>query len=158
MPSLISLTATLSPSAEAARPSTSAVAPEDLPSLVRTGAVLPVDVRSRWQHRHGHIPGSQSIPAGLLLAGEWPDGDLLLIGVDSAQSQELIETMHDLGYNRQLRYLQGGYQAWIAATHRPIRSGDVWDLTRLSGQRLTAGPALGMVGLVGKWTFKRGRA
>ena len=150
-----------------------AVAPTDLPQTTQGQDTLLVDVPPRWHYRRAHIPGSHSIPAGLLLAGEWPGGDLLLIASDTAQATELMETLHDRGYNRRLLYLQGGFTAWAAQTSTHQGSVPVANRVLIGARQLGAGPALlvaagltqslgllalGLVLLIGPWSLRRSRA
>lgn len=108
---------------------TAGVAVEDLPRLARTPGVVILDVRPRRSFRRAHVPGSHSIPAGLLLASELPEGELLLVGADSAQTEALIDQLHAQGYSRAIRYLRDGFAAWRAA--HPASAGRSWSLGRL---------------------------
>ncbi len=144
---------------------------EELPVLTQQHHALLIDIRSRRRYRQGHIPGSHSIPAGLLLAGELPDGELLLIGDTSEQSATVIAQLHDQGYHRQIRFLEDGYTAW-SVRHRPIASANL-SLTWQQGRQLIGGPALLLVGgftqslgllalglivWLGPWALTRSRA
>jgi len=131
-----------------------------------------IDIRSARQYRQSHHPGSHWIPAGLLLAGELPDGELLLLGDDSNGSIGLIDQLHEQGYNRRIHYLEGGFAALDAAqTAAPAHSDNISVQERL--QRLVGGPALviggaltqslglfalGLVLWLGPWAMTRGRA
>lgn len=164
---------------EQARPSTplavtpAALQAHELLSRAKQPRTLLIDVRSRREFNHAHVPGSQSIPAGWLLAGEPPEGDLVLIGRDSLSSQQLIEQLHEQGYNLQLQYLDGGFTAWVAGTNRDPMPLQFWRQALISTQQLIAGPlllitaaatqsigllALGFVLLFSPWTLRRGRA
>lgn len=138
--------------------------------LSKQPGVIMIDVRPRWIFRQGHIPGSHSIPAGLLLAGEPPAGTLLLIGTDSTHSTTLIEQLHDMGYNQRLSYLEGGYPSWRA--HQTPIAHQSWRQRWAQGQRFVGGPALllvggatqslgllalGLVVWIGPWALERSR-
>jgi rhodanese-related sulfurtransferase len=154
-----------------AQPGSGALTAVQLKQLAQQPGTVLVDVRPRWRYRQGHIPGSHSIPAGLLLAGEPPEGDLLLIGTDSKHSATLIEQLHEKGYNRRLLYLEGGYASWSA--RQPSLSTEVWKQRWAQGQQLIGGPALllaggatqslgllalGLVIWLGPWALERSRA
>jgi len=121
-------------------------APADLPQLLNRPGVLLVDVRPRRLFHRDHVPGSHSIPAGLLLAGELPEGELLLIGGDSSSSEALIEQLHGQGYARRVRYLRGGFPAWRAGQSEAeeARAGEAprpdWPRLLDRGRQLLAGP------------------
>ena len=85
--------------------------------LARKHAVAPllIDLRSGADYRLGHVPGSVNIPAGRLLSAEWPEGDLFLVGANTAASQAVAEAIHDQGYTRAIPLLAGGFGAWSAA-------------------------------------------
>jgi rhodanese-related sulfurtransferase len=86
--------------------------PLDLAALP-AGPLL-LDLRSARRHRRAHLPGTHPLSAGRLLSGELPEGDLVLIGDDTAHSARVIEELHSQGYNRRLRHLAGGHAAWEA--------------------------------------------
>ena len=62
--------------------SSSAISPRELAALsaarlpeeARGGSALILDLRSRRHQRRGRIPGSHSLPSGLLVSGEAPEG------------------------------------------------------------------------------------
>jgi rhodanese-related sulfurtransferase len=76
--------------------------------------MLVLDIRSRRAFNRFHIPGSHNIPLPLLLCGEPPDADLLLVGDSDHTTKAAILRLHDQGYQRLIRYLGGGIQAWRA--------------------------------------------
>ncbi|WP_235299896.1 rhodanese-like domain-containing protein [Synechococcus sp. GFB01] len=147
------------------------VSAEDLAQLSVLPGVCLVDVRPRRLYHRSHVPGSHSIPAGLLLAGELPEGDLVLIGDDSAETEAVITRLHELGYSRRIRYLNGGYPAWVAL--HPAGETRPWSLGLADPRQLLGGPALliaagltqslgllglGLVVLLGPWALARSRA
>jgi len=81
----------------------------------RLASLLVVDVRSRRQFARGHLPNSQSIPAGLLLAGELPEGELVLVDGGNGEADRLRQALQAAGYERRLLHLKGGFAAWRAA-------------------------------------------
>lgn len=137
------------------------------------GAHLLLDLRSARRHRRGHIPGSHHLPAARLLSGEPPDGDLVLIGEDTAHSARVIESLHAQGYHRRLRHLDGGHAAW-EARGLPVEAEPatgptrVPDLPGLVAGGLLLGAAalsqslpllgLGLVLLCSPWVQSRSRA
>lgn len=139
--------------------------------LVDTPGILLLDIRPRRLYQRGHVPGSQSIPSGLLLAGEVPDGDLVLIGQNTQHSAAVIEELHDQGYTRRISYLVGGFASWQSSTHTSHQT-PFKGLVR-DPQQLIGGPALvlaavvtqslallglGVVVLLGPWAISRSRA
>ena len=151
--------------------STNSIEARQLLHLVQQPGVLVVDIRPRWRYRLSHVVGSHSIPAGLLLAGEAPEGDLLLIGNDSQQAEAVIDQLHEQGYLRKVRYLKGGYPTWQAETS--IDDQIEWQALWKQGRQQIAGPALlllggvtqslGILGLglvlwLGPWALARSRA
>lgn len=137
---------------------------------MRPGTVL-LDVRRAWRYRRWHVPGSHSIPAGLLVAGELPDGDLLLIGSDSMQAHALIEQLHAQGSNRLIRYLEGGFPAWKAEqqnspTHQrqgiEILGHSLWGwlALQIAADFMESLRLLGLtvLRLLGTWAIARSRA
>ncbi|MEB3354206.1 MAG: rhodanese-like domain-containing protein [Cyanobacteriota bacterium] len=144
---------------------------ESLAQLSALPGVCLVDVRPRRLYHRGHVPGSHSIPAGLLLAGELPEGDLVLIGHDPADVEAVITRLHELGYTRRIRSLHGGYPAW-GALH-PDGESWLWSLGLADPRQLLGGPVLliaagftqslgllglGLVVLLGPWILARSRA
>jgi rhodanese-related sulfurtransferase len=115
-------------------------------NLVQQPGVLVVDIRPRWRYRLSHVVGSHSIPAGLLLEGEAPEGDLLLIGNDSQQAEAVIDQLHEQGYLRKVSYLKGGYSSWQAETQidRQIEWEGLWN----QGDEQIVGPAFFLLGAV----------
>ena len=117
LPPIQSPTPALTPSAAAhsldplevaqrlARPELAAASQTDPSTL------LVVDVRSRRRFARGHLPLSQPIPAGLLVSGEWPDGDLLLVGDGTGEAERVRESLHRAGYPRRILQLAGGIEA-----------------------------------------------
>lgn len=75
---------------------------------------LLIDLRSRQRFRRGHIAGSHSIPSGLLLSGEPPEGELILISEAPGEAVAVIEALHEAGYHQRLRYLSEGLAGWRA--------------------------------------------
>lgn len=150
-----------------------AIRPEELLARAAEAGSLLIDIRARRVFHRAHIPGSHSIPSGVLLASEPPEGDLLLIGTDSLDGQQLIDQLHEKGYNRQIRYLEGGFCAWVAGTNPASTRMPYWKRALIIGQQLIAGPlvlitatgtqsigllALGFALLFTPWTLRRIRA
>lgn len=77
-----------------------------------TRPLLLIDLRSRLRFRRGHIAGSHSIPSGLLLSGELPEGELVLISDAPHEAEALLEALHDAGYHQRLHYLAEGFSGW----------------------------------------------
>lgn len=73
---------------------------------------LLIDLRSRRRYRQGHIAGSHSIPGGLLLSGEPPEGELILLSEAPCEAVAVIEALHQAGYHQRLRYLAEGLAGW----------------------------------------------
>lgn len=141
--------------------------------LAKNPDTLLVDVRPRWRYRQSHVPDSHSIPAGLLLSGELPEGDLLLVGTDSKQSVDLIERLYEQGYNRRIQYLEGGFTAWVHSEDGGREPLTDWSRSWQLGRQLVGGPvlllmggvtqslgllALGLVVWLGPWVVARSRA
>jgi len=92
--------------------------PAELDALLQappTFSSLVLDVRSGHRFRQGHVPGSHHIPSGLLVSGEFPDCDLVLIAATDVVSHQLAEQLHGAGFHRQIQYLHGGFDAWYEA-------------------------------------------
>jgi len=157
--------------------SSSAISPRELAALpaarlpeeARGGPALILDLRSRRHQRQGRIPGSHSLPSGLLVSGEAPDGDLILVADSSAQATSVAEALREAGYHRHLRHLDGGVPAWEAAGLPLIRPEPAArPLTEMvcGGLLMTAAAftqslgllALGLVLLCGPWVQARARA
>lgn len=77
-----------------------------------TRPLLLIDLRSRYRFRRGHIPGSHSIPSGLLLSGELPEGELILISETPHEATAVLEALHEAGYHQRLHYLADGLASW----------------------------------------------
>lgn len=156
--------------------SSSAISPRELAALpaarvpeeARGGPALILDLRSRRHQRRGRIPGSHSLPSGLLVSGEAPDGDLILVAESSAQATSAAEALRQAGYHRHLRHLDGGVPAWEAAglpLIRPEPAGRPLTEMVCGGLLMTAAAftqslgllALGLV-LCGPWVQARARA
>lgn len=148
-----------------------ALAASQVAGLVDHPRVLLVDIRPRRQYFREHILGSHSIPSGLLLASEVPDGELVLIGQDSQQAASVAEALHDQGYTRQIFYLEGGYPSCQQKCSQIANQTDIaWfrGMQQLIGAPvlLVAGAftqslalfGLGFVLLVGPWAIARSRA
>lgn len=92
-------------------------------------SVLLIDLRSRQRFQRGHIAGSHCIPSGLLLSGEPPEGELILISEAPGEAVAVIEALHEAGYQQRLRYLSEGLAGWrahglpIEAVAEPRQSG-----------------------------------
>jgi rhodanese-related sulfurtransferase len=157
--------------------SSSAISPRELAALsaarlpedARGGSALILDLRSRRHQRRGRIPGSHSLPSGLLVSGEAPEGDLILVADSSAQAIAAAESLRQVGYNRHLRHLDGGVKAWEAAglpLIRPEPAGRplteiVCGALRMAAAAFTQSLgllALGLVLLFGPWVQARARA
>jgi rhodanese-related sulfurtransferase len=119
-----------------ARPELAAASGADHSSL------LVVDVRSRRQFARGHLPLSQPIPAGLLVSGEWPEGDLLLVDDGTGEAERVREALHRGGYPRRILQLAGGFEAWRAAGFPVEGSRPSWFWPRWLGRRGPTAPAL----------------
>ena len=93
--------------------------PAELDALLQapppTFSSLVLDVRSEHCFRRGHVPGSHHIPSGLLVSGEFPDCDLVLVATTDVGSHQLAEQLHGAGFHRQIQYLHGGFDAWRKA-------------------------------------------
>lgn len=157
--------------------SSSAISPRELATLpaarlpeeARGGPALILDLRSRRHQRRGRIPGSHSLPSGLLVSGEAPEGDLILVADSSAQATFAAEALREAGYHRRLRHLDGGVPAWEAAGLPLIRPEPVGRalIEMVCGGLLMAAAAftqslgllaLGLVLLFGPWVQARARA
>ena len=119
-----------------ARPELAAASQSDPSTL------LVVDVRSRRQFARGHLPLSQPIPAGLLVSGEWPDGDLILVDDGNGEAERVREALHRGGYPRRILKLAGGFEAWRAAGFPVEGSRPSWFWSRWLGRRGPTAPAL----------------
>jgi rhodanese-related sulfurtransferase len=106
------------------------------------GSLLVVDVRSRRQFARGHLPLSHPIPAGLLVSGEWPDGDLLLVDDGNGEAERVRESLHRAGYPRRILQLAGGIAAWRAAGFPVEASRPSWSWPRWLGRNGATAPAL----------------
>jgi rhodanese-related sulfurtransferase len=73
---------------------------------------LLIDLRSPRRFRRGHIAGSHSIPSGLLLSGEPPEGALILISEAPREAVAVIDALHEAGYHQRLHYLAEGLAGW----------------------------------------------
>lgn len=76
---------------------------------------LVIDVRSASRYRRSHIPGSHHMPSGLLLSGEFPDHDLVLIADNDQIAESLTDALHGSGFHRRIQHLRGGIEAWSEA-------------------------------------------
>lgn len=83
-------------------------APEQHPPLV-------IDVRRRRRFHRARIAGSHNVPAGLLLSGEHPDRDLILIGEGDDDAQAVAEALLQSGFHRRIQHLAGGVEGWQEA-------------------------------------------
>ena len=119
-----------------ARPELAAASQTDPSTL------LVVDVRSRRQFARGHLPLSQPIPAGLLVSGEWPDGDLLLVDDGTGEAERVREALHRGGDPRRILLLAGGFEAWRAAGFPVEGSRPSWFWSRWLGRRGPTASAL----------------
>jgi rhodanese-related sulfurtransferase len=104
--------------------------------------LLVVDVRSRRQFARGHLPLSHPIPAGLLVSGEWPEGDLLLVDDGNGEAERVREALHRAGYPLQILQLAGGFAAWRAAGLPEEGSRLSWSWPRWLGCSGPTAPAL----------------
>ena len=114
------------------------------PGATQTGRspLVVVDVRSRRQFARGHLPLSQGIPAGLLVSGEWPEGDLLLVDDGNGEADRVRDTLHHAGYPRRILQLAGGFEAWRAAGFPVEGSRPSWFWSRWLGRRGPTATAL----------------
>ncbi len=104
--------------------------------------LLVVDVRSRRQFARGHLPHSHPIPAGLLVSGEWPEGDLLLVDDGTGEAERVRESLHRAGYPRRILQLTGGFEAWRAAGLPVEGARPSWSWQRWLGRSGPSAPAL----------------
>ena len=104
--------------------------------------LLVVDVRSRRQFARGHLPLSHPIPAGLLVSGEWPEGDLLLVDDGNGEAERVREALHRSGYPRRILQLAGGIAAWRDAGFPVEASRPSWSWHRWLGRSRPSAPAL----------------
>jgi rhodanese-related sulfurtransferase len=77
--------------------------------------LLIIDLRSRRQFARGHLSGSHRISAGLLLSGEWPPGNLVLVDAGDGQAAQVADALHSAGYSPLIEELSGGFPAWQQA-------------------------------------------
>ena len=119
-----------------ARPELAAASQTDPSTL------LVVDVRSRRQFARAHLPLSHPIPAGLLVSGEWPDCDLLLVDDGNGEAERVREALHNAGYPRRILQLAGGFEAWRAAGFPVEGSRPSWFWRRWLGRSGPTTPAL----------------
>ena len=119
-----------------ARPELAAASETDPSTL------LVVDVRSRRQFARGHLPLSHPIPAGLLVSGEWPEGDLLLVDDGNGEAERVREALHRSGYPRRILQLAGGFEAWRAAGLPVEGTRPSWSWHRWLGRSGPTAPAL----------------
>lgn len=105
---------------------------------------LLIDLRPQHRFRRGHIPGSHSLPSGLLLSGEPPEGELILISEAPREAAAVIEALHEAGYHQRLRYLAEGFAGW-RARGLPIQATADWRQPRLASVLL---PGLAGTGLL----------
>jgi len=104
--------------------------------------LLLLDVRSRRQFARGHLPLSQSIPAGLLVSGEWPEGDLVVVDGGNGEAERVRDALHRAGYPRRILELIGGFAAWQAAGLPVERARPAWSWPRWLGPSGPTAPAL----------------
>lgn len=104
--------------------------------------LLVVDVRPRRQFARGHLPHSHAIPAGLLVSGEWPEGDLLLVDEGDGEAERVRNALHGAGYHRRILQLTGGFRAWQAAGLPVERTRSAWCWSRWLGGNGTASSGL----------------
>lgn len=100
-------------------------------SIARGAGLLVIDLRPRRAFSNGHLPGSHSIPAGLLLSGEGPEGDLVLVDGGDGSAERVREALYSAGHHRRILVLEGGFPAWRAAalpetSHGPSPIGLLW--------------------------------
>ena len=112
------------------------------PSGSDPAPLLVVDVRSRRQFARGHLPLSQGIPAGLLVSGEWPEGDLLLVDDGNGEAERVREALHRAGYRRRILQLAGGFDAWRSAGLPVEGARPSWSWPRWLGRGRATAPAL----------------
>jgi hydroxyacylglutathione hydrolase len=84
------------------------------------GDALLVDARQPAAHAEAHIPGSVSIPSGSSF-GTWlgwvvdPDRPLILLLDHAEEREDLVRQALRIGYERIIKYLAGGIDAWRKA-------------------------------------------
>lgn len=105
---------------------------------------LLIDLRPQHRFRRGHIAGSHCIPSGLLLSGEPPEGELILISDAPQEAVAVIEALHEAGYHQRLRYLAEGFHGW-RERGLPIEAADDRSPSGLAGVLL---PGLAGTGLL----------
>lgn len=85
---------------------------------------LVLDLRSPRAFAQGHLHGSHRIVAPLLLSGEWPEGDLVLVDSGNGKAQWVADALHELGYSARIDILAGGFEAWRRAG-LPVQPGSL---------------------------------
>ena len=101
--------------ADAAQKVVGSVAPEDVDSLLSSGAVA-LDIRDKEEHDAGHIMGAINISRGKLemnVEGALPDLDATILCYCNAYNRGALSaaSLHDMGY-KNARYIAGGLNAY----------------------------------------------
>jgi rhodanese-related sulfurtransferase len=78
-------------------------------------APLILDLRPPRQFHRSHIPGSSNSSLALLLSGEPPQQDLILISQRGQVDEAVAAGLHDNGFHRRIEHLEGGLEAWTEA-------------------------------------------
>lgn len=77
------------------------------------GAQL-VDVRERWEHAGGHIPGTKNIPLGQLLGRiDELEEPLVLVCATGNRSGQAAHYLTEHGIRNDVANLIGGTEGWI---------------------------------------------
>lgn len=101
--------------ADAAQAKAGSVAPEEVDSLLKSGAVA-LDIRDKEEHDAGHIPGSINISRGKLemnVEGQLPDIDTTILCYCNAYNRGALSaaSLVDMGY-KNARFIAGGLNAY----------------------------------------------
>ena len=101
--------------ADAAQEKANAVAPEEVDSLLKSGAVA-LDIRDKEEHDAGHIAGSINVSRGKLemnIEGQLPDLDTTILCYCNAFNRGALSaaSLVDMGY-KNARFIAGGLNAY----------------------------------------------
>lgn len=116
-----------------ARATVAAVSPAELAGELAAGAAgLPIDVRGSGDYALGHLPGARWAPRGQLerWIGRYApvrDRALVVVCDDGRRSALAAATLAKLGYSN-VRYLDGGVNAWTAAGNATVEGLDGADI------------------------------
>jgi rhodanese-related sulfurtransferase len=107
-----------------ARASVGLESASDVADELAVSAAVVIDVRQRDEYATGHIPGSVSVPRGLLefiadpasprhLSEIQPDRRILVVSGSGARAALAAATLQSMGYP-EVVVLDGGIEAWLA--------------------------------------------